>query len=254
MFFILFDLEFNQDISSLQNFERERAPYPFEIIQIGAIKLDAELNTLGTFNRYIKPTFYTKMNPFVSELTGITTEQLLTEEPFSEIYKAYTTFINESDSIFCTWGMSDITELFRNVEYHKLDQRLLPRRVIDLQLYVSEQFNRSKKNRLRLQHAVELLNIPITYLFHNALYDAYYTAEVFKKVYNLSIQPKLYDPSHRTIRPRPPKRVIDFDQLLQQFEKMYARKMTEEEQGIIKLAYKMGRTNQFTKDVTDTTR
>lgn len=249
MSFIIFDLEFNQDVSSLQNFDRKRSPYPFEIIQIGAIKLDLEFNTVGTFNRYVKPTFYTRINPFVTELTGITTEQLLTEEPFPEIYKAYTTFINESDSIFCTWGMSDITELFRNVEDHQLSPRFLPKRVINLQPYVSMHFNLSQKNLLRLQHAVELLHIPITYAFHNALHDAFYTAEIFKKVYNSSIQPKPYDPSHRTIRPKHLKRVIDIDKLLQQFEKMYARKITEEEQEMIKLAYKMGRTNQFLKDV-----
>ncbi|MEL1134952.1 3'-5' exonuclease [Desulfitobacterium sp. THU1] len=253
MAFIIFDLEFNQDISTLQNFDRERVRYPFEIIQIGAIKLDTELNTQGKFNHYIKPTFYARMNPLVSELTGITIEQLLAGEPFPEIYQAYTTFIDETDSILCTWGMSDITELFRNVEYHGLDQTRLPRRVIDLQFYVSEQFNRPRKNRLRLQHAVELLNIPITHPFHNALNDAYYTAEVFKKVYKASMQPKLYDPSQKTIRPRVAKRVIDFDQLLRQFEKMYTRKMTEEEQEMIKLAYKMGRTNQFTKEVTVST-
>lgn len=253
MAFIIFDLEFNQDISSLQNFERERATYPFEIIQIGAIKLDAELNTLGTFNSYIKPTFYKEMNPFVRELTGITTEQLQNEDSFPDIYTKYIKFINKSDAIFCTWGMSDIIELFRNVEYHKLDQKLLPRRVIDLQLYVSERLNRTKKNRVSLQDAVEQLNIPITYLFHNALHDAYYTAEVFKKVYNPSIEPILYDPFHRAMRPRQPKRVIDFDQLLQQFEKMYARKISAEEQEMIKLAYKMGRTNQFTKEVGGTT-
>ena len=249
MSFIIFDLEFNQDVSSLQNFDRKRSPYPFEIIQIGAIKLDLEFNTVGTFNRYVKPTFYTRINPFVTELTGITTEQLLTEEPFPEIYKVYTTFINESDSIFCTWGMSDITELFRNVEDHQLSHRFLSKRVINLQPYVSMHFNLSQKNLLRLQHAVELLHIPITYPFHNAYHDAFYTAEIFKKVYNSSILPKLYDPSHRTIRPKHPKRVIDIDKLLQQFEKMYARKITEEEQTMIKLAYKMGRTNQFLKDV-----
>lgn len=249
MSFIVFDLEFNQDISSLQNFDRKRSPYPFEIIQIGAIKLDSEFNTVGTFNRYVKPTFYTRINPFVTELTGITTEQLLTEEPFPKIYKAYTTFINESDSIFCTWGMSDITELFRNVEDHELSHRFLPKKVINLQPYVSVYFNLSQKKLLRLQHAVELLHIPITYGFHNALHDAFYTAEIFKKVYNSSIQPKPYDPSHRAIRPNRRKRVIDLDKLLQQFEKMYARKITEEEQAMIKLAYKMGRTNQFLKDV-----
>lgn len=249
MSFVIFDLEFNQDVSSLQNFDRKRPPYPFEIIQIGAIKLDLEFNTVGTFNRYVKSTFYTRINPFVKELTGITTEQLLTEEPFPEIYKEYTTFINESDSIFCTWGMSDITELFRNVEDHQLSNRFLPKRVINLQPYVSMHLNLSQKNLLRLQHAVELLQIPITYAFHNALHDAFYTAEIFKKVYNSSIQPKPYDPSHRTIRPKHRIRVIDTDKLLQQFEKMYARKITDEEQEMIKLAYKMGRTNQFLKEV-----
>ena len=247
MYFIIFDLEFNQDVSSLKNFDRTRPHCPFEIIQIGAIKLDLEFNTVGTFNRYVMPTFYTRINPFVTELTGITTEQLLIEEPFPEIYKAYTKFINETDSIFCTWGMSDITGLFRNVEDHQLNHRLLPKMVINLQPYVSMHLNLSQKKMLRLQHAVEILNIPITYAFHNALHDAYYTAEIFKKIYNPSIQPKPYDPSNMIIRPKHPKRVIDIDKLLQQFEKMYARKMTEEEQEMIKLAYKMGRTNQFLK-------
>lgn len=247
MHFIIFDLEFNQDVSSLKNFDKEKSHYPFEIIQIGAIKLDLEFNTVGTFNRYIRPTFYTRINPFVTELTGITTEQLLIEEPFPEIFKAYMEFIDGTDAIFCIWGMSDITGLFRNIEYHQLNLRLLPKMVINLQPYVSLRLNLSRKNLLRLQQAVEVLNIPITYTFHNAFHDAFYTAEIFKKIYNSSIQPKLYDASTRPIRPKHRKREIDTDKLLQQFEKMYSRKMSEEEKGMIELAYKMGRTNQFLK-------
>jgi DNA polymerase III epsilon subunit-like protein len=247
MYFIIFDLEFNQDVYSLQNFDRERSHYPFEIIQIGAIKLDQEFKTVGTFNRYIMPTFYTRINPFVTALTGITTEQLLTEEPFPEIYKAYTEFIGGSNSVFCIWGMSDMKGLIKNIEDHQLNHGLLPKMVIDLQPYVSMHLNISGKNLLRLQHAIEALNIPLTYAFHNALHDAFYTAELFKKIYNSSIQPKPYDSSNLTIRPKHRKREIDIDKLLQQFDKMYNRKMTEEEQRMIELAYKMGRTNQFLK-------
>lgn len=247
MYFIIFDLEFNQDIASFDNYELKRSYFPFEIIQIGAIKLDAEFNTTGTFNRYVRPTFYTKVNPFITDLTGITTEQLLAEEPFPEIYKAYTEFIDGSDSVFCMWGMSDITQLFRNVEDHHLNHKLLPKMFINLQPYVSMHLNIPRKNQMRLQHAVEIFDIPITYSFHNALHDAFYTAEVFKKVYNSSIQPQTYDPSNLTVKPKQPKREIDTDKLIQQFEKMYARKMTAEEQGMIKLAYKMGRTKQFLK-------
>jgi len=118
MYFIIFDLEFNQDFSSLHNFDRKRTHYPFEIIQIGAIKLDSKFNTIATFNRYVMPTFYTRINPFITELTGITTAQLLIEEPFPEIYKAYTEFIDGPDSVFCIWGMADIKGLIKNVEDH----------------------------------------------------------------------------------------------------------------------------------------
>jgi DNA polymerase III epsilon subunit-like protein len=93
------------------------------------------------------------------------------------------------------------------------------------------------------------MNIPKAYEFHDALNDAYYTAEIFKKLNTIPLEPKLYDPAYVVVKPpRQRKREIDYDRLLQQFEKMYARPMTEEEKGIIFLAYKMGKTNQFLKE------
>jgi DNA polymerase III epsilon subunit-like protein len=247
MHFIIFDLEFNQDFSSLQHFNQEKSHSLFEIIQVGAVKLDSALNTVTTFSRYVKPTFYTNINPFITALTGITTEQLAQEAPFPEIYEAYNEFIGDTDSVFCIWGMSDIKELFRNANYHHLNSSLLPKMFINLQPYVSMHLSLPAKKLLRLQHAVEALDIPVTYPFHNALHDAYYTAELFKKIYVPAIQPVLYNPLYVPVKPRPPKRVIDTDKLLQQFEKMYDRKMTSEEQSMILLAYKMGKTNQFLK-------
>lgn len=245
MHYIVFDLEFNQDISSLQHFDQQNARYPFEIIQIGAIKLDSSFQTIDTFNRYIKPTFYQQITPFITELTGITTDQLATEEPFPEVYTAFTEFIGGVDSVFGIWGMSDIKELFRNAKYHELNNELLPRKFINIQPYVSMHFGLPSKRLLRLQDAVSNLQIPITYTFHNAFYDAYYTSEVFKTIYQPSMQPGYYDPSYVPSRKHPQKKQIDFEGLIQQFEKMYQRPMTQEEQDIIKLAYKMGKTNQF---------
>lgn len=245
MHYIIFDLEFNQDFSSLQNFDLKNSRYPFEIIQIGAIKLDESFNTTDTFDRYVKPFFYTQINPFITELTDITTTQLMSEEPFPEVYKAYTEFIEGVDSVFCIWGMSDIKELFKNTEYHQLSNKLLPRMFINIQPYVSIHLNLPSKKLLRLQDAVSALHIPITHPFHNALYDAYYTAEIFKKIYHSSIKPNYYDPLYIPSRQRQRKKQIDFDKLIQQFEKMYNRPMSDEEQDMIKLAYKMGKTNQF---------
>lgn len=250
MSYIIFDLEFNQDFSSLQNFESNTSRYPFEIIQIGAVKLDHHFNTLATFNAYVKPTFYSLINPFITELTGITTKQLMTEKTFPSVYKNYIDFIankeiDNTEAIFVIWGMSDIKELFRNVSYHKLENTLLPRQFINIQPHVSKYLGLSSKKLLKLEDAATRLQITITHPLHNAFYDAYYTAEIFKKVYHTTLTPTYYDPTYIPQRPKKPRPKVDFERLIRQFEKMYAREMTEEEQNMIKLAYNMGKTHQF---------
>jgi inhibitor of KinA sporulation pathway (predicted exonuclease) len=266
MQYIIFDLEFNQDFSTINdtvlnvypnntNKNNERLSkefiiqnrYPFEIIQIGAIKLDENFQNIATFNRFVKPTIYSKVSTFITELTGITTEQLILEEDFPRVYYDFLDFIGNSDSILCIWGMSDVKELFKNAEYHQLSRKPIPRKYINIQPFVSKHFLLPKNTLIRLQHAVEFLDINQTYHFHNALNDAYYTAEVFKKIYSSSIEPKIYNPSYIVTKPRTPKKEIDYDRLLQQFKKMYDREMTEDEEEMIKLAYKMGKTNQFVK-------
>lgn len=245
MNYIVFDLEFNQDLSSTQDFIQDGVKYPFEIIQIGAIKLDSSFNTIGSFNSYIKPTIYSKVSSFITKLTGITTEKLLLAEPFPEVYKQLIDFIDDSEAVFCIWGMSDIKELFKNIDYHKLDSNLLSKKFINVQAHASKLLGLTGNNLANLQFAVEELNIDISYDFHNALYDAYYTAEVFKKIYNSSIEAKIYNPYYIKPRVIKEKVKIDYDGLIKQFEKMYNGDISNKEKEIIKLAYKMGRSNQF---------
>jgi inhibitor of KinA sporulation pathway (predicted exonuclease) len=247
MHYIVFDMEFNQDFSSLQDTVKKWSKYPFEIIQIGAVKLDSDFIRVASFNRFVKPTIYGKVSSFITELTGITTEQLVKEQAFPEVYKHFVEFIRDPDSVFCIWGMSDIKELFKNVEYHNLDSKCLPKKYINIQPYVSKYFGLPTKNLLRLQNAVEALHIPVIYSFHNAFFDACYTAEILKKINSPSIKPCFYDPSYVPVKPRQHKREIDYDKLIQQFEKMYARKISKVEQEMIKLAYHMGKTRQFLK-------
>lgn len=245
MHYIVFDLEFNRDTVSLQNTGKSISQYPFEIIQIGAIKLNSTGNAVATFNRYVKPSIYTQISPFVTELTNISTDQLLNEAPFTEVLDNFINFIGDDEYVFCTWGMSDMKELFKNIEYHKLNKKRLSEMFINLQPYVSTYLNLPQTKLLNLQFAVESLGISAPYQFHNALYDAFYTAKIFKKLSSTDLQPKRYDPTFVSIKPRQPKKIIDFEKLLQQFEKMYARELSKEEQDMIQLAYKMGKTNQF---------
>ncbi len=245
MEYIVFDLEFNQDFSLPES--RKVCRSCFEIIQIGAVRLDRDLKETGTFRRFVKPVIYPEINPFVTELTGITTKQLDSEETFPEVFREFAGFAEGGESVFCIWGMADMKELFRNIEFHKLDPKLLSKRYINLQPYAALHFKLSQKRLLKLKTTVELLDIPLVYGFHDALSDALYTAEIFRRINRDSIHSRRYDPDKDSIRPRQSRQLVDFSRLVRQFEKMYSRKLTEEEQAMIRLAYQMGKTGQFLK-------
>lgn len=245
--YIVFDMEFNQDFSNIGE-KIMGSLFPFEIIQIGAVKLNSQLNIIDSFNQYIKPEIYDRVSPFIEELTGITSEMLKDEKSFPEVYNDFIDFIGDINSVFCVWGMADIRELFKSAEYFKQNVNLLPKKYINLQPYASLYFHLPKKVQLKLENVIEMLKIPALNKFHNAQNDACYTANIFKKIYNEYIQPTIYDPKYVKPRIRQVKRVIDEDSLFKQLEKMYDRIMTEEEKSMIILAYKMGKTNQFLID------
>jgi len=257
MKYVVFDLEFNQDPDSLTdpgltanpelNNISAKKRYPNEIIQIGAVKLDEELQQAGTFNRLVKPSLYARISPYITELTGITSEMLQSEDGFSHVYNDFIEFIGDEDTILCVWGMSDMKELYRSVKYHNLDENLLPDKYINIQPYASVHLGQPKKKLLRLSYCIEAMGIEIAAPFHDALHDALYTAQIFKKLYNPAIAPKIYKPSGIPKHYGPARPVLDFPGLIAQFEKMFSREMTAEEKEIIRLAYHMGKTGQFLK-------
>ncbi|WP_294364893.1 3'-5' exonuclease [uncultured Clostridium sp.] len=238
--YIIFDLEFNQS----SNKEDRIAQLPFEIIQIGALKLDEDFKTISTFNELVKPTVYKNILPYIQDLTKITDEIVSSAKEFTNIYYDFMNFIGKEDITFIVWGIVDLTELYKNIIYFNLPTENLPKHYIDLQDYASKHFKVPGGKRIGLKNALDFLNINISCEFHNAFNDAYYTAEVFKKLYTASIEPKVY--THTPIRIKSkPKKIVDYNALILQIEKMYNKKLTRKEISMIKLAYNMGKTNQF---------
>lgn len=254
MNYIIFDLEFNQNYNRGRENKNLLTPEcPFEIIQIGAVKLNEKLGITASLDRLVKPEIYTEIHPFVKEMTNITIDLLNTANSFKEVYKEFIEFVNGSTNVLGVWGMTDMRELFRNIKYHELDPFLVPKEYINIQLHASKYFNSPKGTNIGLHRAVEFLNIPLNSQFHDALNDACYTAEVFKKIYDRDIRPTIYN-YHKHIRvnrQHTEKTKLDTNGLIKQFEKMFNREMTKEEQSIIKLAYIMGKTNQFQSEISN---
>ncbi|GAA0182790.1 3'-5' exonuclease [Clostridium sediminicola] len=214
MNFIIFDLEYNQSLKSRKEEMIENSSkIPFEIIQIGAVKLDGDFNTISTFSKFIKPEIYSELHPFVKKLTGITIDELNTAMNFSQVYNEFIKFINNNRNVLCVWGMSDMKELFRNADYHKLDTEQLPRDYINIQFYASKYLNCPKGTNIGLSNAVDLLHIPIKNEFHNAFCDASYTATVFKIIYSEKVQIRTYYPNKHLKRIRQDDRKTKVDTL-----------------------------------------
>jgi DNA polymerase III epsilon subunit-like protein len=242
MNYIIFDLEFNQKHPDDKNVKSP--PLMFEIIQIGALKLNENLETISSFNALIKPTVHTIIHPYIEELTSITTNEVNLCETFPEIYKKFLDFIGSNNIVLGVWGSDDIKQFIKNIRFHNLSDSNLPKKYIDIQKYTSKYCSYPKGCKIGLKKAVELFNIVSNSEFHNALNDAYYTSEVFKHIINDKIEPKFYSyPSSK--RQTPIKESINTIALINQFKKIYGREMSNEEQEIIKLAYIMGKTKQF---------
>ncbi|MBE6047820.1 MAG: exonuclease domain-containing protein [Clostridium sp.] len=245
MNYIVFDLEFNQKHPDNKNLESP--DLNFEIIQIGAIKLDNALNTLCTFNELVKPTVFSTIHPYVQKLTNITIDMVTQSNNFKKVFDKFIEFIGSDDYTLIVWGTGDLRELFRNMEFHQIPCSNLQAKYIDIQSYASSYFNYPRGNKIGLKNATNLLTIDIEKDFHNAFNDAYYTAKVFKSLYNKKMKRKSYKiPAKKTHKHANSK--LDIEALFNQFEKIYNRNMTNQEKEIIRLAYMMGRTHQFIKD------
>ena len=184
MNYIVFDLEWNQGGDSEKQLVEK---IPFEVIEIGAIKLDENKQTLDTFTMLIKPVIYKQLHYVTKKMLGITMEELEHEKTFWKVMKKFLDWCGE-DFIFCTWGPLDLLELQRNMRYHKMPSFSDgPLTFLDVQKLFSLQFEDGKTRR-SLESAIDLLSLPKDIAFHRALDDAYYTAKILQKINDPKIE------------------------------------------------------------------
>ena len=176
MNYIVFDLEWNQSPGGRC---RENPKIPFEILEIGAIKLNARRKKTGEFHETIKPLIYRSMNRHTQAVVHMDMEKLNKSRTFSPVARSFLEWCGKNP-VFVTWGPSDLFELQRNLEYYHISYPFpKPLLYYDLQKLYSIGYLDGKK-RLALQEAVEAMEIPQERRFHAAFDDAWYTAEIMR--------------------------------------------------------------------------
>lgn len=178
MEYIVFDLEWNQCPDGKR---KEVSGLPFEIIEIGAWKLNEERQITGQFHMIIKPQVYKWIHNKTREVIHMDYENLRDGLPFPAAAREFLEWCGE-DYRFCTWGDLDVMELQRNLKYYGMEQ-LLPGPIFyyDIQKLFSRNFE-DGKSRKSLEYGIDYLGLPKKEGFHRALEDAKYTADVFQRL------------------------------------------------------------------------
>ena len=146
---------------------------PFEIFEIGAVKLNEEREKVAEFHRIIRPCVYRQMHRIISEVTHVSIEELERDgEPFAAVMEDFLKWCGE-DCIFCTWGSMDLTELQRNMVYHGMTIPFpKPFLFYDVQKLYSLCYQDGKA-RISLDEAVESFALDVDAPFHRALVETW---------------------------------------------------------------------------------
>ena len=177
MNYIVMDMEWNQPWPGSPS-AKKVLPVQIrgEIIQIGAVRMTENGAVADEFQVLIRPRFYRHLNRRVSKLTGIKENRLRDEGvPFPEAMELFRTWCGD-DIVFLTWGFDDIGILRENLLLFNLDTGFTDR-WYNAQMIFNAQTDGSNSQKA-LKTAMEMLGIEATRPAHDALGDAYHTAQI----------------------------------------------------------------------------
>ena len=178
MSYIVLDLEWNQAVSShLKIFSKLPIPLRGEIIEIGAVRLNEDYSPGEEFQIYVKPVFFKCMHSKVQKLTQIPRSVLTEACGFKEAFERFRAWCGD-DCTFLTWGYDDRGIFEENIIVHNLDWDWI-RQWMNVQLiYSAQESPEEDRSQKALLTAMEHFSIEPSRPFHDALGDAYHTAQV----------------------------------------------------------------------------
>ena len=161
-----------------------------QILQIGAVRLGSNFEIIDTFEKTIRSSVSKKVSGRFAELTGITTEKMLSGVPLDKAVEEYNKFSYGAE-VTMTWSNTDLYTIVDNQKtLLKGESEFVFNKYLDLQKLVQGELQLrgyDSKNQISLEGAAALLGVDtISFELHTALDDSLLCAELLKLCYNKS--------------------------------------------------------------------
>lgn len=183
MQYVIMDLEWNNAYS------KKKSGYINEIIEIGAVKINEEFDTVDTFSCIIRSQIGRKLRGSVKRLTNLTNDDISTGVPFSKAFSEFKKWIGTEKTVIMSWGDGDIRTLIENYNYF-CGIMTVPflKYYCDLQRYYQKVKKRRADQQAGLLTAAQEIGVdPELYTHHRALGDSQLTADIFEIIYDEDI-------------------------------------------------------------------
>jgi inhibitor of KinA sporulation pathway (predicted exonuclease) len=188
MHYIVFDLEWNIAGRANPVDAATQAAMPFEIIEIGAVKLDDQFRIVGEFSTQVRPKIYRILSSHIAAVTRRFQQSLKFGLSFPDAARSFLAWCTAEgdDYVLCTWSEGDTAVLRSNLAFHGFDDRLVTR-CIDVQ-YVFDDLVEQAGIQRSIEYAVDFLRLPKNEPFHQAVKDAYYTGLILGETAGIAAQ------------------------------------------------------------------
>ena len=180
MHYIIMDLEWNN------TYARRIKGFINEVIEVGAVMLDDDLNYVDEFSRIVRAQIGKKLRGKVKQLTHITNDEVRHGDPFTKVMSDFKAWIGDEENVILTWGDGDIRVLIENYRYLN-GLQVLPflTNYMDIQHYFQLKKEIPKSKQIGLFAAAELVGIDAeVFAHHRALDDSIMTAECMRRIFD----------------------------------------------------------------------
>ncbi len=180
MKYIIIDLEWNGAFSG--RLER----YFNEIIEIGAVALNDDLNIIDEFSVLVSPKFNKKLSGRVKRLTHISNREVSGGVDFLTAYELLGRWAGNDENCVMSFGTGDILVLMENLEAYKRHREIaFMHNYCDIQMLCQQNMDVENGLQLGLSAMAEKLGIEVGSMdMHRALDDSMVSAECLKRTYS----------------------------------------------------------------------